>query len=153
MGYPFFSGTNIITKLTSKDTQQHQMAFVPSRPLIRLPRPAPMPNTKITPKYVSDFCKISLSRVLKYAQEAAAFFAHLLHCAQPLLCGFTYTVYRILHRLSTREAKHFFPFTDISFTGVLFRRIRRVCARFLAFYHFFVIFRHIINSRMKISRN
>ena len=30
-----------------------------------------MPNTKITPKYVSDFCKISLSRVLKYAHSAS----------------------------------------------------------------------------------
>ena len=30
-GLSVFSGTNIITKLTSKDTQQHQMAFVPKQ--------------------------------------------------------------------------------------------------------------------------
>ena len=46
----YFSGTNIMAKLTDNNPQQIQMAFPPRAGVRILPSPAPKPNTRITPK-------------------------------------------------------------------------------------------------------
>ena len=46
----YFSGMNIMPKLTDSSTQQTQITRSPNAAASTLPSPAPTPNTKITPK-------------------------------------------------------------------------------------------------------